>query len=207
MSLHVSSHPLVQHKVALLRDVKTEPMQFRELVGEIAQMVFYEATVDLQLTSVNVRTPMGDCSSRVVWQRIGIIPILRAGLGMAESMLKVLPKASVWHLGLYRDHATHQPITYYNKLPPTPNIDIGFVVDPMLATGGSAVAAVDILKNWGLKQIKFIGLIAAPEGVEVMQIHHPDVPIHIAALDAYLDGNKYIVPGLGDAGDRQFGTK
>jgi uracil phosphoribosyltransferase len=206
MPLHVSSHPLVQHKVALLRDVTTEPMQFRELVGEIAQMLFYEATADLQLTPVTVRTPLGDCSSRVVWERVGIIPILRAGLGMAEAMLKVLPKASVWHLGLYRDHATHQPITYYNKLPPSPNIDVGFVVDPMLATGGSAAVAVDILKQWGLKNIKFIGLIAAPEGVEVMQSRHPDVPLHIAALDAYLDSNKYIVPGLGDAGDRQFGT-
>lgn len=206
MPLFVSNHPLIQHKVALLRDVATEPMQFRELVGEIAQMLFYEATADLQLSPVTVRTPLGDCASRVVWQRVGIIPILRAGLGMAEAMLKVLPKASVWHLGLYRDHATHQPITYYNKLPPTPNIDVGFVVDPMLATGGSAAAAVDILKQWGLKKIKFIGLIAAPEGVDVMQIRHSDVPLHIAALDAHLDGNKYIVPGLGDAGDRQFGT-
>lgn len=207
MSLHVSNHPLVQHKVALLRDVTTEPMHFRELVGEIAQMLFYEATADLQLTSVIVRTPLADCPSRVVWQRVGIIPILRAGLSMAEAMLKALPKASVWHLGLYRDHATHQPITYYNKLPSSPNIDMGFVVDPMLATGGSAAVAVDILKKWGLANIKFIGLIAAPEGVEVMQDRHPDVPLHIAALDAYLDENKYIVPGLGDAGDRQFGTQ
>jgi uracil phosphoribosyltransferase len=206
MSLHVSSHPLVQHKVALLRDVNTEPMHFRELVGEIAQMLFYEATADLQMTSVIVRTPLGDCASRVVWERVGIVPILRAGLGMAEAMLTALPKATVWHLGLYRDHATHQPITYYNKLPPSPNIDTGYVVDPMLATGGSAAAAVDILKKWGLQKIKFIGLIAAPEGVEVMQSRHPDVPLHIAALDSYLDENKYIVPGLGDAGDRQFGT-
>ena len=207
MPLHVSCHPLVQHKIALLRDVTTDPKQFRDLVGEIAHMLFYEATADLQLTPVTVRTPLGDCASRVVWQRIGIIPILRAGLGMAEAMLEVLPKASVWHLGLYRDHSTHQPITYYSKLPPIPNIDIGFVVDPMLATGGSAVIAVDILKKWGLQRIKFIGLIAAPEGVEMMQIHHPDVPVYIAALDSYLDENKYIVPGLGDAGDRQFGTQ
>ncbi len=206
MSLHVSGHPLIQHKVALLRDVATEPMVFRELVGEIAQLLFYEATQDLQLTPVTVRTPLADCASKVIWQRVGIIPILRAGLGMAEAMLKVLPKACVWHLGLYRDHATHQPITYYNKLPPSPNIDVGFVVDPMLATGGSAIVAVDILKKWGLQQIKFIGLIAAPEGVEVMQIHHPDVPVHIAALDSHLNEMKYIVPGLGDAGDRQFGT-
>jgi len=206
MPLHVSDHPLIQHKVSLLRDVTTEPMQFRELVGEIAQLLFYEATQDLQLAPVTVRTPLADCPSKVVWQRLGIIPILRAGLGMAEAMLKVLPKASVWHLGLYRDHSTHQPITYYNKLPPVPNIDIGFVVDPMLATGGSASVAVDILKQWGLKQIRFVGLIAAPEGVEIMQINHPDVPVYIAALDSYLNADKYIVPGLGDAGDRQFGT-
>ena len=206
MSLHVSSHPLIQHKLALLRDVKTEPMRFRELVGENAQLLFFEATNDLQLTAVNVRTPMGDCASRVIWQRVGIIPILRAGLGMAEGMLTVLPKSSVWHLGLYRDHHTHQPITYYNTLPLFPNIDIGYVVDPMLATGGSASAAVDILKKWGLKQIKFIGVIAAPEGVELMRLNHPDVPLHLAALDTHLDENKYIIPGLGDAGDRQFGT-
>ena len=204
--LHLSDHPLVQHKVALLRDVRTEPMTFRTLVGEIAQLLFYEATRDLQNTTVMVKTPLAQCASKVIWQRVGIVPILRAGLSMAEAMLKVLPKASVWHLGLYRDHETHQPITYYNKLPPYPNIDIGYVVDPMLATGGSASAAVDILKGWGLKEIKLICLIAAPEGVEIMRLNHPDVPVHLAALDSHLDENKYIVPGLGDAGDRQFGT-
>jgi len=206
MSLHVSEHPLVQHKLALMRDVATEPLTFRALVGEIAQLLFFEATKDLQLTSVNVRTPLADCASRVIWQRVGIIPILRAGLGMAEAMLQVLPKSIVWHLGLYRDHHTHQPITYYNNLPPIPNIDVGYVVDPMLATGGSATAAVDILKKWGLKQIKFIGLIASPEGVDVMQLNHPDVALHLAAMDSHLNEKKYIVPGLGDAGDRQFGT-
>jgi uracil phosphoribosyltransferase len=206
MNLHVSSHPLVQHKIALLRDVATEPMTFRALVGEIAQILFYEATQDLQLTSVTVHTPLADCSSRVIWQRVGIIPILRAGLSMAEAMLKVLPKACVWHLGLYRDHATHQPIAYYSKLPTYPNIDVGYVVDPMLATGGSASVAVDILKKWGLKEIRFIGLIAAPEGVAVLQKNHPDVPLFLAAMDSHLDENMYIVPGLGDAGDRQFAT-
>lgn len=204
--VHVSQHPLVRHKIALLRDVKTEPRDFRALVGEIAQLLFLDATADLELTRVTVRTPLGECASDVIWQRVGIIPILRAGLGMAESMLRVLPKATVWHLGLIRDHSTHQPITYYNKLSAQPNIDVGYVVDPMLATGGSASAAIAILKNWGLKQIKFIGLIAAPEGVTVMRNEHPDVPIHLAALDSHLDENAYIVPGLGDAGDRQFGT-
>jgi uracil phosphoribosyltransferase len=206
MSLHVSDHPLVQHKLALLRDVRTEPMTFRALVGEIAQILFCEATKDLQLTSVTVRTPLADCASRVIWERVGIIPILRAGLSMAEAMLKVLPKATVWHLGLYRDHQTHQPITYYNNLPPNPNIDVGFVVDPILATGGSASAAVDILKKWGLKQIKFIGLIAAPEGVAVMEANHSDVPLYLAGMDSHLDEKMYIVPVLGDACDRQFGT-
>ncbi len=204
--VHVSQHPLVRHKVALLRDVNTAPCDFRNLVGELAQLLFFEATADLELTRITVKTPLAECAADVIWQNVGIVPILRAGLGMAEAMLRVLPKACVWHLGLFRDHSTHQPIAYYNKLPPEPNIDVGYVVDPMLATGGSASAAVAILKNWGLKKIRFIGLIAAPEGVAVMRDEHPDVPIYLAALDSYLDENKYIVPGLGDAGDRQFGT-
>ncbi|WP_020475553.1 uracil phosphoribosyltransferase [Zavarzinella formosa] len=202
----VSKHPLVKHKVALLRDAKTEPMLFRNLVGELGQLLFVEATADLETTAVTVRTPLADCPSEVIWQRVGIIPILRAGLSMAEAMLHILPKSVVWHLGLFRDHETHQPITYYNKLPPQPNIDVGYIVDPMLATGGSASAAVSILKNWGLKDIRFIGLIAAPEGVTVLQNDHPDVRIHLAAMDSHLNENAYIVPGLGDAGDRQFGT-
>jgi uracil phosphoribosyltransferase len=204
--VRVSKHPLVKHKVALLRDAATEPKEFRELVGELAQLLFYEATTDLELSRVSVRTPLADCPSEVIWQRVGIVPILRAGLGMAEAMLGVLPKAVVWHLGLYRDHDTHQPITYYNKLPPQPNIDIGLIVDPMLATGGSASAAATILKAWGLKRIKYIGLIAAPEGVTVMRNDHPDIPLYLAALDSHLNEQAYIVPGLGDAGDRQFGT-
>jgi uracil phosphoribosyltransferase len=203
---NVSHHPLIQHKLALLRDVATDPMTFRALVGELAQILFYEASADLRLKPISVATPLGECASRTISERVGIIPILRAGLGMAEALLRVLPHATVWHLGLYRDHHTHQPITYYNKLPPQPVIDIGFVVDPMLATGGSAAAAVTILKNWGLQKIKFIGLIAAPEGVAEMQAKHPDVALHLAALDSHLDERKYIVPGLGDAGDRQFGT-
>lgn len=204
--VHVSRHPLVKHKVALLRDAATGPKEFRELVGELAQLLFYEATADLELSAVTVRTPLADCPAEVIWQRVGIVPILRAGLGMAEAMLRVLPKAVVWHLGLYRDHETHQPITYYNKLPAQPNIDVGLIVDPMLATGGSASAAASILKNWGLKRIKYVGLIAAPEGVTVLRNDHPDVPVYLAALDSHLNDDAYIVPGLGDAGDRQFGT-
>jgi uracil phosphoribosyltransferase len=204
--VHVSKHPLVKHKVALLRDANTDPKAFRELVGELAQLLFYEAAADLELTPITVRTPLADCPAEVIWQRVGIVPILRAGLGMAEAMLGVLPNAVVWHLGLYRDHETHQPITYYNKLPAQPNVDVGLIVDPMLATCGSASAAATILKNWGLKRIKYVGLIAAPEGVTVLRNDHPDVPIYLAALDSHLNDNAYIVPGLGDAGDRQFGT-
>jgi uracil phosphoribosyltransferase len=204
--VHVSKHPLVRHKIALLRDADTDTQTFRQLVGELGQLLFYEATTDLEMTPVTVRTPLADCPSEVIWQRVGIVPILRAGLGMAEAMLRVLPKACVWHLGIFRDHTTHQPVTYYNKLPPVPNVDVGLVVDPMLATGGSASATVAILKQWGLKQIKFVGLIAAPEGVTVMVNDHPDVPLYLAAIDSHLNDDAYIVPGLGDAGDRQFGT-
>jgi uracil phosphoribosyltransferase len=204
--IHVSTHPLVKHKIAHLRDIGTDPKTFRELVGEISQLMFYEATADLPTSTITVRTPLADCEGEVVQSRVGIIPILRAGLGMAEAMLRVLPSAIIWHLGLYRDHATHQPITYYNKLPAEPNIDVGLIVDPMLATGGSASAAASILKNWGLRRIKYVGLIAAPEGVTVLRNDHPNVPIYLAALDSHLNDNAYIVPGLGDAGDRQFGT-
>jgi uracil phosphoribosyltransferase len=204
--IRVSTHPLIKHKVARLRDAQTGPKEFRELVGELAQLLFYEATADLPTAPVTVRTPLADSRGEEVRARVGVIPILRAGLGMAEAMLRVLPSATVWHLGLYRDHATHQPITYYNKLPPEPNIDVGLIVDPMLATGGSASAAATILKNWGLRHMKYVGLIAAPEGVTVMRNDHPDVPLYLAALDSHLNENAYIVPGLGDAGDRQFGT-
>jgi uracil phosphoribosyltransferase len=207
MPVHVSEHPLVRHKVALLRDQATQPQLFRELVGELAALLFAEATHDLPLTRRMVQTPLAPCEGHEITERIGIVPILRAGLGMAEPMLRVLPKARVWHLGLYRDHDTHQPVWYYDKLPAAPNIDLALVVDPMLATGGSVVAAVNRLKKWGVGRIKFIGLIAAPEGVRALQTAHPEVPIYLAALDLHLNEQCYIVPGLGDAGDRQFGTE
>lgn len=202
----VSKHPLVLHKLALMRSKVTEPKKFRELVREIAQLLFYEATQDLALAPLTVQTPLGDCPSFEIAERIGLVPILRAGLGMAEAILDIVPTAHVWHLGLYRDHKTLEPVTYYNKLPSKPDIDIAIVLDPMLATGGSAVAAVDILKRWGANRIKFLGLIAAPEGVHVLSSVHPDVPIYLAAIDSHLNQQGYIVPGLGDAGDRQFGT-
>jgi uracil phosphoribosyltransferase len=205
-SVHVSHHPLVLHKLALLRSRTTEPITFRRLVHEITQLLFYEITHDLKLEPVTVQTPLAECAGQQIAEKIGLMPILRAGLGMAEAIHDMIPSAQVWHLGLYRDHETLQPVTYYNKLPPEPSVQLALIVDPMLATGGSAIAAVDILKRWGLHRLKFLGLIAAPEGVEALRAAHPDVPIYLAAIDSHLDERKYIVPGLGDAGDRQFGT-
>jgi uracil phosphoribosyltransferase len=204
--VHVSRHPLVQHKLALLRSTLTEPKKFRELVREIAQLLFYEASLDLALAPLTVQTPLATAQGYEVAERVGVIPILRAGLGMSEAIVDILPTVHVWHLGIFRDHETLQPVTYYNKLPKEPDIDLSIVVDPMLATGGSAVAAVNILKAWGSRRIKFLGLIAAPEGVRALTGAHPDVPIHLAAIDSHLNEYGYIVPGLGDAGDRQFGT-
>jgi uracil phosphoribosyltransferase len=204
--VHVSTHPLVLHKLTLLRDVGTDPKQFRELVGELAQLLFFEATRHLHTEPYTVQTPLAQSEGVRLRDRIGILPILRAGLGMADAILQMVPQATVRHLGLYRDHVTHKPITYYNKLPEQPDFDVAIIVDPMLATGGSAVAVIDLLKRWGVKRIKFIGLIAAPEGVRAIVADHPDVPIYLAALDSHLDENAYIVPGLGDAGDRQFAT-
>jgi uracil phosphoribosyltransferase len=205
-NVYVSTHPLVLHKLALLRSELTKPKKFRELVREIAQLLFYEATQNLSLAPLTVKTPLGPAQGYEVAERIGIMPILRAGLGMSDAVVEILPTVHVWHLGLYRDHETLQPVTYYNKLPAEPDIDLSIIVDPMLATGGSAVAAVDILKNWGAKRIKFLGLIAAPEGVQTLSTAHPDVEIYLAAIDSHLNERGYIVPGLGDAGDRQFGT-
>lgn len=202
----VSTHPLVQHKLTLLRRVETEPKKFRELVREISQFLTYEATADLPLRDLEVRTPLAPMIGKEIAERIGLVPILRAGLGMVDPILELIPTARVWHLGLYRDHATLEPVTYYNKLPARPDIDLCLILDPMLATGGSATAAVQILKRWGAARIKFLGLIAAPEGVQRLSSEHPDVPIHLGAIDPELNAKAYIVPGLGDAGDRQFGT-
>lgn len=206
MPVHISNHPLVQHKLTLLRRVESDAKKFRELVREITQFLIYEATADLPLVPRPITTPLTAMDGAEISARIGLIPILRAGLGMVEPVIDLLPTARVWHLGLYRDHRTLEPVTYYNKLPAQPDIDVCLILDPMLATGGSAVAAVNVLKAWGAAHIKFLGLIAAPEGVEKLQTAHPDVPIHLAALDERLNEIGYIVPGLGDAGDRQFGT-
>ncbi len=206
-NLHVSRHPLVLHRLGPLRDRRTAPPEFRRLVRELAQLLFFEATQDLRLEDYSVATPLADCPAQRLTERVGLVPILRAGLGMAEAISDIMPSAEVWHLGLYRDHRTLQPVTYYHKLSGQAQLDLCFVVDPMLATGGSAVAAMDLLKRWGIRRLCYLGLIAAPEGVRAIHAAHPDVAIYLAALDTRLNEQSYIVPGLGDAGDRQFGTR
>ncbi|HEX9988082.1 MAG TPA: uracil phosphoribosyltransferase [Chloroflexia bacterium] len=204
--IQVSNHPLIQHKLALMRSATTEPKKFREVVREITSLLLYEATQDLDTIEVEIETPLAKMPARRLNARIGFVPILRAGVGMVDAALDMIPTAQVWHIGLYRDHRTLLPVEYYNKLPVSPTVDICFVLDPMLATAGSATATVKVLKDWGARRIKYVGLIAAPEGVERFHAEHPDVPIHIAAVDSHLNDRGYIVPGLGDAGDRQFGT-
>ncbi len=204
--VHVSSHPLIRHQLARLRSVDTRPPEFRDLVAAISRILFLEATPDVRVQPVTVKTPLQEMTAHVIAEKIGLVPVLRAGLGMAEAMLQALPEAAVWHLGLYRDHATLKPVTYYNKLPVKPDMDLAIVLDPMLATGGSAVEAINLLKKAGTPKIKFAGIIGVPEGVAALQAAHPDVPIYLAALDSHLNEVGYIVPGLGDAGDRQFAT-
>lgn len=204
--VHTSKHPLVQHKLTRLRDIQTDAKTFRELVQEIAILLAYEATADLDVDEVNVRTPVGKATGYHLREQIGLVPILRAGLGMADSIWRMMPQAQVWHIGLFRDEETLQPVEYYNKLPIQPRMEVCLILDPMLATGGSAVATVDILKQSNVRQICFVGIIAAPEGIERLAGSHPDVPIYLAAVDEHLNDIGFIVPGLGDAGDRQFGT-
>ncbi|MEK6588818.1 MAG: uracil phosphoribosyltransferase [Chloroflexota bacterium] len=206
MTVHVSEHPLVAHKLAKIRDANTDPKKFRELIREISALLTYEATRDLASNPVRIRTPLEEAPGLVLAEKIGLVPILRAGLGMVEGVWGLMPSAEVWHIGLYRDEKSFRPVEYYNKLPVEPTVSVCLVLDPMLATGGSAVATVNILKRWGVSRIKFVGLIGAPEGIAHMQEHHPDVPIHLAAVDDHLNDRAFIVPGLGDAGDRQFGT-
>jgi uracil phosphoribosyltransferase len=204
--VYESTHPLVKHKLTLLRKVTTEPKKFRELIRELALLLCYEATTDLGLRTIEVDTPMGTAAGSELVDKIGLVPILRAGLGMVDGIWEMMPGAEVWHIGLYRDEETLKPVAYYNKLPTAPTVQVCLVLDPMLATGGSAVATVNILKNWGAERIKFVALLAAPEGIKRLQEAHPDVPIHVAKIDSHLNDIGYIVPGLGDAGDRQFGT-
>ena len=206
--LTVFDHPLIQHKLSVLRDKETSSKEFRELVSEIAQLMCYEVTRDLPLEEVEIETPVAKANAkRIAGKKLAIVPILRAGLGMVDGMLSLIPNAKVGHIGLFRDPDTLEPVKYYCKMP----LDISerdiIIVDPMLATGGSAAAAIGFMKEYGCKHIKLMCLIGAPEGVKRVQEEHPDVDIYIAALDEYLNDHGYIVPGLGDAGDRIFGTK
>ena len=206
--LHVMDHPLIQHKLSILRSERTGVKEFRELVGEIAALMCYEATRDLPTEDIEVKTPIAVAKARVLsGKKLAVVPILRAGLGMVDTIIDLIPSAKVGHIGLYRDHETHEPVKYYCKLPADISERRVFVVDPMLATGGSASAAIQFLKEEGCRTITLMNIIAAPEGAAVIRRDHPDVELYVAAMDEKLDEHAYIVPGLGDAGDRVFGTK
>ena len=205
--VHVLDHPLIQHKLAILRSKDTSVKEFRELVGEIAGLMCYEATRNLPVKEVQVETPITTATCKMLaGKKLAIVPVLRAGLGMVDNMVALIPSAKIGHIGLYRDPESHKPVEYYCKLPEDVESRQVYVVDPMLATGGSAVAAINFLKQHGCKNIIMMNIIGAPEGVAAVQAAHPDVEIYLAALDEKLNENAYIVPGLGDAGDRIFGT-
>jgi len=201
------SHPVVQHHLAALRDVKTTSVEFRNLINRLTLLLACEATRDLQLQEATVQTPLTSMTAARLSQRIGLVPILRAGIGMVDSCLQLIPSAEVWHLGLYRDEETAQPVRYYNKIPGDAPVEVAFVVDPMLATGGSAAAALETLAAWGVPDIRLLSIIAAPEGIEQLQSQFPEVPIYVCVVDECLNEQKFIVPGLGDAGDRIFNTQ
>ncbi len=204
----ITNHPLIQHKLSLLRDKNTAPKEFRALIAEISMLMCFEATRDIPLKEVEIETPVGLAKTKVIaGRKLAIVPILRAGLGMVDGILTLLPTTRVGHVGLYRDPETLQPVEYYSKLPVDLSERDVIVLDPMLATGGSAVWAISEIKNHSPKTIKYMGIIAAPEGLSALETAHPDVDIYIASLDERLDENAYIIPGLGDAGDRIFGTK
>ncbi|MGN0333236.1 MAG: uracil phosphoribosyltransferase [Lachnospiraceae bacterium] len=206
--VQIMDHPLIQHKITYIRREEVGSKEFREIVGEIAAFMCYEATRDLKLQDVKIKTPICEMTGKELsGKKLAVVPILRAGLGMVDGMLSMIPAAKVGHIGLYRDPETFEPVEYYCKLPADCDEREVFVVDPMLATGGSSSAAIQLLKEKGVKNIRFMCIIAAPEGVERMQREHPDVDLYIGALDERLNEHKYIVPGLGDAGDRIFGTK
>ena len=207
-TVHVLDHPLIQHKLAILRNENTGVKEFRELISEIAGLMCYEATRNLPTEEVEVKTPVAVAKCRMLaGKKLAIVPVLRAGLGMVDSMVDLIPSAKIGHIGLYRDPETHQPVEYYCKLPEDIENRVVFVVDPMLATGGSAVAAIDFLKARGCRNIIMMNIIGCPEGVKAVQDAHPDVEMYLAAVDEKLNDHAYIVPGLGDAGDRIFGTK
>ncbi|MBO6053940.1 MAG: uracil phosphoribosyltransferase [Oscillospiraceae bacterium] len=207
-SVHVLDHPLLQHKLSILRNKDTGVKEFREIVSEIAMLMCYEATRDLPTEEVEIETPMAVAKCHVLsGKKLAVVPILRAGLGMVDGMISLIPSAKIGHIGLFRDPDTHEPVKYYCKMPNDIAERDVIVVDPMLATGGSASAAITFIKEYGCKTIRLMEVIAAPEGIEVIQRDHPDVDIYVAAVDDCLNENAYIIPGLGDAGDRIFGTK
>ncbi len=205
--VHTSTHPLVLAKLSALRATSTRPAEFRALVRSLATLLGAEATADLATAAITVETPMGAATCSRLADTVGIVPILRAGLGMADAMLELIPEAEVWHLGIFRDERTLQPWEYYNKLPKRCGVTLALIVDPMLATGGSAARACEVVRAWGVRRVKVVALIAAPEGIARLSSAFPDVPIHVGAIDERLNEVGYIVPGLGDAGDRQFGTR
>ncbi len=206
--VYVIDHPLIQHKLTLMRDKDCGTKDFRQLLEEISMLMGYEVTRSLPTKEVEVETPIAKCRSRVIaGKKLGVVPILRAGLGMVDGVTRLVPTAKVGHIGLYRDPVTHKPVEYYCKLPPDVEERELIVLDPMLATGGSSIAAIDFLKKHGCQSIKLVCLVGCPEGVKALQEAHPDVDLYIAAIDDHLNENKYIVPGLGAAGDRIFGTK
>jgi uracil phosphoribosyltransferase len=204
--VHISRHPVIEHKMTALRDRETTPPDFYRLVRELGTLLAYEATADLRTQTVHIQTPLEPTDGQRLAGGVGIMPVLRAGLGLAEGFRSVLPDAPVWHLGLRRDERTLEPIEYYNQLARAVNLQVCYAVDPMLATGGSAIDALNIVKRYGVPHLRYVGLIAAPYGLQKLREAHPDVPIYLAALDERLDERGYICPGLGDAGDRQFGT-
>jgi uracil phosphoribosyltransferase len=203
---YLCDHPIVQDKLSMLRDTTTGARQFRSLVRELGVMLTYEATRSLPAVDSQVQTPLAQAPARKIAVRIGLMPVLRAGLSMMDGALELLPDAQVWHLGVYRDERKLMPVEYYNRLPQVPTVDVALILDPMLATGGSAVAVADVLKRWGVADIRFASIIGAPEGLAHFEERHPAIPVYLAALDSHLNQRGYIVPGLGDAGDRQFGT-
>ncbi len=205
-SAHEVQHPLIQHHLAKLRDKTTSPDEFRRLVQRLAALLVYEATRDLTTQPIEIETPLTCVSAQRLSQRIGLVPILRAGLGMVDPVLDLLPEAAVWHLGLYRDEATARPVEYYSKLPTHSPVDVALVLDPMLATGGSAIAALEALSRWGVPKLKVLSLIAAPEGLRNVTEAYPTAQVFVCAIDRELNSRKFIVPGLGDAGDRSFNT-
>ena len=205
-SVQVISHPLVDCHLSILRDKNTTPNEFRSSINRLSMLLAYAATENLDTRDIEIETPLCKTRGSCLTDRIGLVPILRAGISMVDAMLNLIPTSEVWHLGLYRDEETAQPVGYYNKLPNKPTVDSAFVLDPMLATGGSASMACETLKKWGVSDIKMLSIIAAPEGVERLQTDFPDIVIHTCAVDERLNEQKYIVPGLGDAGDRIFNT-